>query len=163
MIFRQDLILKDIAPALLEKGVDGFFADNCDVYWVHPEEQIPDGPAVIMKGLMQTGKKVIINGGDTFLDAWCEQKGPWNDVITGINQESVFSTILRDEGDNVFGTAEGEDHEYFLSYITRYGDQGAEIFLLEYSKDSELIKAIRQFCEVHGYLYYVSDSIELDG
>ena len=139
MIFRQDLILKDIAPALLEKGVDGFFADNCDVYWVHPEEQIPDGPAVIMKGLMQTGKKVIINGGDTFLDAWCEQKGPWNDVITGINQESV------------------------LSYITRYGDQGAEIFLLEYSKDSELIKAIRQFCEEHGYLYYVSDSIELDG
>ena len=159
----QDLILKDIAPALLEKGVDGFFVDNCDVYWVHPEEKILDGLAVIMKGLMQTGKKVIINGGDTFLDAYCEQKGAWNDVITGINQESVFSTILWDEGDNVFGTAKGEDHEYFLSYITRYGGQGAEIYLLEYSTDSDLIQTIGQFCEEHNYLYYISDSIELDG
>lgn len=157
----QDLILKKIVPGLLEKGVDGFFVDNCDVYYVHPKEEILDGLAVIMKGLMQTGRKVVINGGDTFLDTYCERKGTWNEVITGVNQESVFSAILWDE--DAFGTAEDEDREYFMSYVTRYGSQGADIYLLEYTTDKELIETIDRFCREHNYLYYVSDSVELDG
>ena len=157
----QDFMLNDIAAGLLEKDIDGFFVDNCDVYYVHPKQEILEGLAVIMKGLKATGKKVIINSGDTFLDAYCEQGGKWDDVISGINQESVFSTILWDEG--TFGTAEPEDHEYFVSYIDRYGSQGAEIYLLEYTVDEELVKEIKVFCEERGYTYYVADSIELDG
>ena len=157
----QDFMLNDIAAGLLEKDIDGFFVDNCDVYYVHPKDEILEGLMVIMKGLKATGKKVIINSGDTFLDAYCEQGGKWDDVISGINQESVFSTILWDEG--TFGTAEPEDHEYFVSYIDRYGSQGAEIYLLEYTVDEELVKEIKAFCEERGYTYYVADSIELDG
>ena len=157
----QDFMLNDIAAGLLEKDIDGFFVDNCDVYYVHPKQEILEGLTVIMKGLKATGKKVIINSGDTFLDAYCEQGGKWDDVISGINQESVFSTILWDEG--TFGTAEPEDHEYFVSYIDRYGSQGAEIYLLEYTIDEELMKEIKAFCEERGYTYYVADSIELDG
>ena len=157
----QDLILKEIVPGLLEKQVDGFFVDNCDVYYVYPREEILEGLGVIMQALVQTGKDVIINGGDTFLDAWCEKKGTWDQVITGINQESVFSTILWDE--DKFGTAEPEDHEYFVSYVNRYGTQGAKIFLLEYTVDEELIGQIDAFCQENGYIYYVSDSVELDG
>ena len=157
----QDFMLNDIAAGLLEKDIDGFFVDNCDVYYVHPKQEILEGLTVIMKGLKATGKKVIINSGDTFLDAYCEQGGKWDDVISGINQESVFSTILWDEG--TFGTAEPEDHEYFVSYIDRYGSQGAEIYLLEYTVDEELVKEIKAFCEERGYTYYVADSIELDG
>jgi len=157
----QDFMLNDIAAGLLEKDIDGFFVDNCDVYYVHPKDEILEGLTVIMKGLKATGKKVIINSGDTFLDAYCEQGGKWDDVISGINQESVFSTILWDEGK--FGTAEPEDHEYFVSYIDRYGSQGAEIYLLEYTVDEELVKEIDAFCEERGYTYYVADSIELDG
>ena len=157
----QDFMLNDIAAGLLEKDIDGFFVDNCDVYYVHPKQEILEGLTVIMKGLKATGKKVIINSGDTFLDAYCEQGGKWDDVISGINQESVFSTILWDEGK--FGTAEPEDHEYFVSYIDRYGSQGAEIYLLEYTIDEELVKEIKAFCEERGYTYYVADSIELDG
>ena len=157
----QEFMLNDIAAGLLEKDIDGFFVDNCDVYYVHPKQEILEGLTVIMKGLKATGKKVIINSGDTFLDAYCEQGGKWDDVISGINQESVFSTILWDEG--TFGTAEPEDHEYFVSYIDRYGSQGAEIYLLEYTIDEELVKEIKAFCEERGYTYYVADSIELDG
>ena len=157
----QDFMLNEIAAGLLEKDIDGFFVDNCDVYYVHPKQEILEGLTVIMKGLKATGKKVIINSGDTFLDAYCEQGGKWDDVISGINQESVFSTILWDEG--TFGTAEPEDHEYFVSYIDRYGSQGAEIYLLEYTIDEELMKEIKAFCEERGYTYYVADSIELDG
>lgn len=157
----QDFMLNEIAAGLLEKDIDGFFVDNCDVYYVHPKQEILEGLTVIMKGLKATGKKVIINSGDTFLDTYCEQGGKWDDVISGINQESVFSTILWDEG--TFGTAEPEDHEYFVSYIDRYGSQGAEIYLLEYTIDEELMKEIKAFCEERGYTYYVADSIELDG
>ena len=157
----QDFMLNDIAAGLLEKDIDGFFVDNCDVYYVHPKQEILEGLTVIMKGLKATGQKVIINSGDTFLDTYCEQGGKWDDVISGINQESVFSTILWDEG--TFGTAEPEDHEYFVSYIDRYGSQGAEIYLLEYTIDEELMKEIKAFCEERGYTYYVADSIELDG
>ena len=157
----QDFMLNKIAAGLLEKDIDGFFVDNCDVYYVHPKQEILKGLTVIMKGLKATGKKVIINSGDTFLDTYCEQGGKWDDVISGINQESVFSTILWDEG--TFGTAEPEDHEYFVSYIDRYGSQGAEIYLLEYTIDEELMKEIKAFCEERGYTYYVADSIELDG
>lgn len=157
----QDFMLNDIAAGLLEKDIDGFFVDNCDVYYVHPKQEILEGLTMIMKGLKATGKKVIINSGDTFLDTYCEQGGKWDDVISGINQESVFSTILWDEG--TFGTAEPEDHEYFVSYIDRYGSQGAEIYLLEYTIDEELVKEIKAFCEERGYTYYVADSIELDG
>ena len=104
----QDFMLNDIAAGLLEKDIDGFFVDNCDVYYVHPKQEILEGLTVI-------------------------------------------------------GTAEPEDHEYFVSYIDRYGSQGAEIYLLEYTIDEELVKEIKAFCEERGYTYYVADSIELDG
>ena len=155
----QDLVLKTLVPALLEKNVDGFFVDNCDVYYEFPEQKIYDGLSVIMQALVATGKEVIINSGDCFMDAWCEKGGKWSDVITGINQESVFSSILWDE--NKFGRQEEEDHEYFVSYVTRYGDQGAKIFLLEYSTDEELIGEIDRFCKEHNYTYFVSKTLEL--
>ena len=50
-----------------------------------------------------------------------------------------------------------------MSYVNRYGSQGAEIYLLEYTTDDALIKEIDRFCQENGYVYYVSDSVELDG
>ena len=179
----QDFILATLVPDLQEKQVDGFFVDNCDVFYIisaspaataeeknmrdEKAEQILTGLGTIMSGLVATGHGVLINGGDTFLDAWCDRGGSWNEVITGINQETVFSSILWDEetgdGLDAFGTAEPEDHEYFTSYIERYGEQGADIYLLEYTRDAELIKQIDEYCGEHGFTYYISDSIELDG
>ena len=157
----QDLILQELVPGLLEKQVDGFFVDNCDVYYEYPEQKILDGLGVIMQELVATGKEVIINSGDCFMDAWCEQGGMWDQVITGINQESVFSSILWDE--NAFGRQEEEDHEYFVSYITRYGEMGARIFLLEYTLDEELVREIDRYCREHGFIYFVSHTLELVG
>ena len=157
----QDLVLEELVPGLLEKHVDGFFVDNCDVYYEYPEQKILDGLGVIMQALVATGKDVIINSGDCFMDAWCEQGGTWDQVITGINQETVFSSILWDE--DKFGRQEEEDHEYFVSYITRYGDMGAKIFLLEYTLDGELVQEIDEFCREHGFIYFVSHTLELVG
>lgn len=156
----QDFITKKLMPSLMDKGIDGFFVDNCDVYYHYKKKEIMDGLTFMMKSMVATGKKVLINGGDCYLDAYCKSGGKWSDVITGINQETVFSKIIWNK--NKFGTAGKEDHKYFTGYIERYAKQGADIYLLEYTKDKKLIKEIEQYCKDKGFGYYVSDSIELD-
>jgi hypothetical protein len=156
----QAFVTDELAPALLEKDIDGFFVDNCDVYYRYPSRQMLDGLAAIMRALTGTGKAVLINGGDVFLDAYCAGGGTWSDVITGINQESVFSAILWDEGG--FAAAPEEDRAYFTDYIERYAAQGADVYLLEYTRDRALIAEIEAYCEKKGFACYISDSVELD-
>ena len=156
----QQFVLTELVPALLEKGVDGFFVDNCDVYYEYPQSAIFDGLAAILRALKETGKAVVLNGGDVFLDAYCAHEGSWRDVITGINQETVFSSINWDTG--TFGKADAEDHAYFTDYVERYANAGADIYLLEYTTDAALIAEIEAYCAAHGFGCYISDSIELD-
>ena len=156
----QEFMIGEMLPNLTGKGIDGFFVDNCDVYYHFPTSDIMTGLTNIMKALKQTGLQVLINGGDTYLDAYCRSGGSWDDVITGINQENVFAKIIWDK--NKFGKADPEDHKYFMSYVESYGKLGADIYLLEYTKDKKLIKEISEYCKSHGFNYYVSDSIELD-
>ena len=156
----QDFVIDGLAAGLLDKGVDGFFVDNCDVYYNYPSAENLSGLSAIMKALVGTGKKVLINGGDVFLDAYCAGGGKWSDVITGINQETVFSKILWD-GDR-FSAADAEDTAYFCDYVERYGAQGADIYLLEYTTDPGIEEKIEKYCGEKGFFYYISDSLELD-
>ncbi len=156
----QDFLIDELIPSLLNKDIDGFFVDNCDVYYQYPTEEILNGLTRIMKSMIDTGKAVLINGGDTYLDAYCKSGGIWDDVITGINQESVFSKILWDKDE--FCKASKEDQEYFQDYIERYAAKGADVYLLEYTKDDRVIRKTREYCKKHGFIYYISDSIELD-
>lgn len=157
----QNFIVKKLMPSLLDKGIDGFFVDNCDVYYHYKKKAIMNGLTVMMKSMVATGKKVLINGGDCYLDAYCKSGGKWSDVITGINQETVFSKIIWNKKDK-FGTASNKDHKYFTSYIERYAKKGADIYLLEYTRDKKLISKIKAYCKKKGFGYYVSDSVELD-
>jgi hypothetical protein len=156
----QGFVIDELIPSLLEKDIDGFFVDNCGVYYQYPAKEIMDGLTVILKSMIATGKAVVINGGDTYIDAYCNSGGSWDDVMTGINQESVFSTILWDEG--TFGAASEDDREYFQDYVERYAAKGADIYLLEYTQDKSLIRKIKKYCKKNGFEYYIADSLELD-
>ena len=156
-----EFLKNDLVPLLLKKGVDGFFVDNCDVYYNYPKKKILSGLADIMRFLTGTGKEVIINGGDAFLDAYCRSGGKWDDVITGIDQEEVFSRIDFEKG--TFSSSSTEDREYYMDYIERYAALGADVYLLEYTRSPALRKKIAAYCEKNGFEYYVSDSVELDG
>ena len=156
----QTFILRELVPELLEKNVDGFFVDNCDVYFQYPEQPVMDGLTLILRALVGTGRAVLLNGGDVYLDAYCGSGGSWADVITGINQETVFSKILWHG--NRFGKASAEDRAYFTDYIERYAAEGAEIYLLEYTRSSSLKAQIVEYCREHGFSCYISDSVELD-
>ncbi|MBQ6016814.1 MAG: endo alpha-1,4 polygalactosaminidase [Clostridiales bacterium] len=155
----QQFVVNELIPSLIEKGIDGFFVDNCDVYYNYTTPEIMNGLTVMMNAMVDTGLEVIINGGDCYLDAYCAAGGSWDDVITGINQETVFSKINWE--DDSFGRADAEDHLYFKDYIERYDALGADIYLLEYTTDEKLIKEINRYCVQKGFYYYISDSIEL--
>ena len=157
----QSFILNELAPALIEKGVDGFFVDNCDVYYVYPTQEILDGLSTIMEGLKSMGLPVIINGGDVFLDAYTDAGGNMTDVITGINQESVISRIDWETGKFLRNTQ--EDMQYFEDYLAKYAEQGAYIYLLEYTDGSSIDIDISNFCIRNDYMYYISHSLALDG
>lgn len=156
----QSFIREELIPSLLAKDIDGFFVDNCDVYYQFPTEPILKGLSEIMTDMTGTGKAVLINGGDVYLDAYCKTLGSWDDVCTGINQETVFSRIIWKK--NKFGTAKKGDRKYFQKYIEKYAAKGATIYLLEYTTNPKLIKKIRKYCKTKGFEYYISDSIELD-
>ena len=156
----QNYVLNTLAPALIEKGVDGFFVDNCDVYYIYQNDSMLNGVATIMKGLKGYNKAVIMNGGDTFLDAYCSKLGVWSDVVTGVNQETVFSKI--DWDDENHGVSDPEDRAYFTEYLERYSKAGVNVYLLEYTKDPSLKSDIDNYCKNNNFAYYISDSIELD-
>ena len=72
----------------MQKGVDGFFVDNTDVYYNYPQESIYDGILTILDYMNHTGRKIMINGGDCFVKKYLTAEK--NVLIDGVNQENVF-------------------------------------------------------------------------
>ena len=164
----QSFILNTLAPSLLSKGVDGFFVDNVDVYYVAAEEglydgdpeDIFDGVANILRGLQGMNTYVSINGGDTFVTRYAEEVGPLTDIMDAVNQESVFSTI-NDYDRNILGTQDSGDHAWYIEYIELVGSQGLDVYLLEYTTDEGLIDQIDSYCEANDFTYYASSTVQL--
>ena len=104
-----------LSQELYEKGVDGFFIDNCDVYYYDPHESIFEGITAILQNMMTFGKAVIINGGDTYVAEYRERYGAIDQIMTGVNQESVWSSIDFDSG--TFCEQTSETRDYFCKYL----------------------------------------------
>lgn len=152
--------LVSLEEELLDKNIDGFFVDNCDVYYVYPRDDIFEGLTAILKHLMAYGRPVIINGGDTFVTEYREKYGSLKHIMTGVNQESVWSRIDFETGG--FSAQTAEDRAYFQEYIEMCGKEGLDVYLIEYTKDEALKKHIEKYCLENRFRCYISDSIELD-
>lgn len=152
--------LVSLEEELLDKNIDGFFVDNCDVYYVYPRDDIFEGLTAILKHLMAYGRPVIINGGDTFVTEYREKYGSLKHIMTGVNQESVWSRIDFETGG--FSAQTAEDRAYFQEYIEMCGKEGLDVYLIEYTKDEALKNQIEKYCLENRFRCYISDSIELD-
>ena len=152
--------IADIAYKLDEKGIDGFFLDNADVYYHYKNDKVYDALIAILEELKQYDKKVIINGGDEFVKEFIKQ-GEDISLISGINQESVLTKI--DFKNNRFLPQDKNTKKYFKDYLKLCKSKGFEIFILEYIKGNKKINnAIKNFCDKNGYRYMISDSLKLD-
>ena len=149
-----------LSKKLLKKGVDGFFIDNCDVYDYAKTKKNFKGLAKILKNIKRLGKGVMINGGDVFVTKYRKTYGSAKDIMTAVNQESVWSSIRFETG--TFGKQPEDVRKYFSDYVQKCKKGRMEVYLLEYTKDKKLIRQIKQYCRKNKFHYYISDSIELD-
>jgi len=149
------------AKSLAEKGVDGFFLDNADVYALYPSDAIYTGLNAILQTLAQYQKPVLINGGDVFVSRTVLDADVANPVITGVNQECVFTNIDFDSGRLVRQSADST--AYYQDYLARCKTAGFDVYLTEYAKaGNNIAETILNYCEENGFLYYISSSVNLD-
>lgn len=152
--------MEQLSQELFEKGVDGFFIDNCDVYYYAPRESIFEGLTAILQNIMTFDKAVIINGGDTYVTEYRERYGAIDHIMTGVNQESVWSAIDFDKG--TFYEQTKETRDYYCKYLEACQADGMDVYLLEYTTDKKLIQKIKKYCNEHDFHFYVSNSLELE-
>ena len=152
--------IEQLSQELFEKGVDGFFIDNCDVYYYAPRESIFEGLTAILQNIMTFDKAVIINGGDTYVTEYRERYGAIDHIMTGVNQESVWSAIDFDKG--TFYEQTRETRDYYCKYLEACQADGMDVYLLEYTTDKKLIQKIKKYCNEHDFHFYISNSLELE-
>ena len=154
----QDRIVEK-AKELLDKGVDGLFLDNADIYYQYPTEAIYQGILTMLKELNGLGRPLIINGGDTFVQK-AMAVDDLQQLLAGVNQETVFTAI--DFADGSFGRREADDKEYYQEYLKRCQQYGLTVYLLEYGAKGELAREIDEYCRQNGFFYEIADSLELN-
>lgn len=156
----RSLLTDTLAGSLTAKGIEGFFLDNADVYFMFPTEAIFSGLVSLLTELRRYNVPLILNGGNDFVTRLIRENRPG--LIDGINQESVFSRIDDYERD-LFSRQPPEDRAYFTAYLAAAKRAGLDVHLLEYTVDPELIGEIRAYCRREGYGVFISPTVALDG
>ena len=151
--------IKSKAQLLSQKGIDGFFLDNADVYYQYQTPEIYQGLMTILRDIHTEHKPIIINGGDTFITE-AMQHNSIKGIVNGVNQESVFTEIHFKS--NTFGAKAAEERAYFMEYLEQCKRYGLTVYILEYGATKKLTKEIATYCERNGFIYDISPSLQLD-
>ena len=151
--------IKSKAQLLSQKGIDGFFLDNADVYYQYQTPEIYQGLMTILRDIHTEHKPIIINGGDTFITE-AIQHNSIKGIVNGVNQESVFTEIHFKS--NTFGARAAEERAYFMEYLEQCKRYGLTVYILEYGATKKLTKEIATYCERNGFIYDISPSLQLD-
>lgn len=154
----QNLIVDELGKNIADKGFDGFFIDNCDVYYKFHDKNIFDGLCYMLKGLKKYNLDTIINGGDTFVSKCIDEKIA-KDIFDGVNQECVFTDI--DFENKKYGKKSAKDREYFIQYLNKAKMDGLKVFLTEYKADIVTLQEIEKYCKDNGFHWYNAKNLEL--
>ena len=143
--------------ALVQKGVDGFFVDNTDVYYNYPQESIYDGILTILDYMDHTGGQIMINGGDCFVKKYLTTEK--NVLIDGVNQENVFTAY--DFSNDAYTKNDQSTREYYTEYLDLAMSHGCTAYTLEYATVPSIRRQAAAYAVKHGYICYISDNIGL--
>ena len=164
----QKLVTEELTDRILDADpqIDGLFLDNLDIYAhvrdskrirIDPE-QVFEALCSILESYQGQDLPVLINGADVFVTELLDQGR--EDLILGVNQETVFSSILDYDRDR-FGKQSREEREYFTDYLDRCSRAGLEVFLLEYTTDPDVEVEILEYCAEEGFRCYISGHVGL--
>ena len=151
--------ISETADCLIEKGIDGIFADNSDIYYRFHEPKIYDSLIEIFNTFSEKNIKVIVNGGDVFISEAIEN-GSIPACIYAVNQESVFTSTNFDE--KTFGENNSEVRDYYFKYLDACADNGLDVFLIEYGASDNLTAEITAYCKKNEFACYFAKSLALD-
>ena len=143
--------------SLVQKGVDGFFVDNTDVYYNYPQESIYDGILTILDYMDHTGRKILINGGDCFVKKYLTAEK--NVLIDGVNQENVFTAY--DFSNDTYTINDKSTREYYTDYLDFAMSHGCTAYTLEYATVPAIRRQAATYAAKHGYICCISDNIGL--
>ena len=147
------------ASDLVQKGADGFFLDNTDVYAQEETPQTYEGLVRILEGLGDYHLPVIVNGGDLFVKKLIADHK--QNLLRAICQESVFSCI-KDYKKNQFGRQDKEVRDDYLTYLQACKKANLAVLLIEYTRDSKLEEEADSYCKKMGFCLFVSKSLGLE-
>ena len=161
--------LSDTASRFKSLGATGLFMDNFDVYYIALEEydcsdsfkeDIYNGCKTILSNFDHLELSLMINSGTTFLERLSSEKCGCINFIDWYAQESVFSKIV-DHDNDVFGVQDEEEHDYYLEMIDLMKHY-SRVLMIEYTKDDELIKTIKEYADKNGINYFISSTVNLE-
>lgn len=154
----QNFIVNEVGKQYADKGIDGLFLDNTDVYYHYQTDSVFEGLCAILKGLKKYDLTLIINGGDTFVSR-CIEENIASSLFDGVNQETVFTRI--DFTSKTYGQQAEAETTFFQEYLSKVKKCGLSVYLLEYRADRALSKRINTYCLENGFLWYNADGLEL--
>ena len=162
----QNFVVNTLAKGFKDRNAFGVYLDNVDVYTIAKEEEMNFnafgiGLKNIIKGVSDLGLKVMINGGSEFLDDMNDQNDNVFDYIWAYHQEEVFS-LITDYEHNGFGTQSNENKQYYQEIAAMMKEKGKEVFLLEYTISTSLIKTIKSYCFEKQYHCYIATNTDLE-
>ncbi len=154
----QDYVISH-ASSLSDKGVDGFFLDNFDVYYNYQTNEVYESLLAILDELDKLNKPIIINGADEFVIRAIDNS-ELGDSVYGINQESVFTKI--DFENDRFIEQDDENLEFYKEYLNKAKEYGLNVFVIEYGATGDNLKKSKRYFKEKGFTYYFAGSINLD-
>lgn len=157
----QNFIVADLSSELKDKGFDGLFVDNVDVYYHYHTDEVFEALTYILRSFQSMGFYVSVNGGDEYVTEYMNRYGALDKLIDAVNQETVFTKIIWDESD-FFDVQDDEERRYFQKYLSKVHKHGVDVYLLEYCKDDALESVVKGYCDKKGYYYYVSTTLNLE-
>lgn len=154
--------LVDRAKKLKQRGFDGWWLDNLDVYEEYKSSSMLDACTSVLKQIKKIGGYVMVNGGSDFFDTSMDKKRKINSMVNGVTQEEVFSVIKDYSGNGKFGKQSKSQSKFYQSLLKRLLKNNIQTFLLEYTRDSDLKQYIKEYCKKNKITgYCISEYVNL--
>lgn len=153
------VFLRTAAARLAEKGADGFFLDNADVYDYSRTPAVYSGLLDILRELHGLGKPLILNGGGSFVRE-ALARGELTGLVQGVAQESVFTAVRFPDG--VCAAQDADVTAEHTDYLALCRQSGFTVRLIEYAPSARLRRQIDAYCRKNGFAWYSAPSAALD-
>lgn len=157
----QEFLVHHLAKNLKDKGIDGLFLDNVDVYDHDQRPEVYQSLLQLLKDFKEKNLKIIVNGGSTFVSQLVNEDSKLAQrLIYAVNQESVFLAYDFDTEQAIQQKA--DDKTFYIDYLSKVQDAKIKVFVIEYGANKEEAEYILKQGKQRRYGIYFSLDILLN-